>query len=97
MLSCRKLSTTFGSQKRSIMSGNRDRRFLFSLIAVPDTPHVFGAVGCRWVFYMSYEILSQSMVVSSEGSGMIKTGFRVRSSTEPATFPRKVCLKTPFP
>jgi len=42
-------------------------------------------------------ILSQSIVVFSEGSGMMKTGFRVRSRTLTATLPRKVCLKNPFP
>ena len=42
-------------------------------------------------------MFSQSISVFSKGSGMMKTGFRVRSRTSTATLPRKVCLKNPFP
>jgi hypothetical protein len=45
----------------------------------------------------SYQIPSQSILVSSDGSGMIKTGFRVRCNTELETLPRKVWAKNPFP
>ncbi len=35
--------------------------------------------------------------VFSDGSGTMKTGFRVLSSTERATLPRNACLSHPFP
>jgi len=45
----------------------------------------------------SDQILSQPMVVSSEGNGMAKTGIRLRFNTEVAVLPRRVCFKNPFP